>query len=160
MTCTGFAYNSKEEAKRLHSAADIEGHRGVDQNIFLLDFRWVALMPESRFPNTDVSRSMPPERPNKAFPSSQLYRLLRPELVTRFEKRLCPDAYSGFTLADPERKSYCDDIDVRLQFYTPSFLTHLSGSHDVPARCHHTSSETAISLASNGSFSETGPGVV
>jgi len=74
----------------LHSAADIEGHKGTDGNFYLLDF----------------SRVMPPCPPEPTIPASHLFQLFRPEFVKKYEEPLCSDAFSGFVLADPNRKEY------------------------------------------------------
>jgi len=49
------------QTKVLHSAADVEGHLGFDDNFYLLDF----------------SRTFPPVTPDKAFVNGHLYQLFR-----------------------------------------------------------------------------------
>lgn len=82
--------------KELHSAADIEGHLGMDNQFYLLDF----------------SRTMPPEYPVKSKKGAHLYQLLRPEFVRFYHIPLCPDAFSGFQLADASSLRYNTEIQV------------------------------------------------
>ena len=85
----------KEKTVELGCAADIEGHLGFDQNMYLLDF----------------GRAMPPVTPNKKFKNGHIYQLFRPEFVDRYPKRLCSDAYSSFVLHDPNVKTFNTDVD-------------------------------------------------
>jgi WD40 repeat protein len=64
----------------LWTAADVEGHRSlVDHRMYLIDF----------------SRLFPPEAPSaKSPPNSHLYRMLRPELVSRLKFPVSSDAFS------------------------------------------------------------------
>ena len=50
----------------------------------------------------DFSRTMPPVRPSKKFYNGHLHRLFRRELVVKYPKRLCSDAFSGFIIHDPK----------------------------------------------------------
>mmetsp|Transcript_45725 Transcript_45725/g.115084 ORF Transcript_45725/g.115084 Transcript_45725/m.115084 type:complete len:937 (+) Transcript_45725:35-2845(+) len=86
----------------LHSAADIEGHIGLDKRYYLLDF----------------SRTMPPVTPDPRFKSGHLYRLFRPEFVKAYPHPLCPDAYSGFILADPNPKKHNGEIQEATKLLT------------------------------------------
>jgi tetratricopeptide (TPR) repeat protein len=64
----------------LHGPSDMEGHRGTDGRYFLLD----------------LARVFPPETPDPGEKASFLYRLLRPELVARFDSPLSSDAFTVF----------------------------------------------------------------
>ena len=65
----------------LHSAADIEGHKGVDGRYYLLDFQ----------------RVFPPQNPCEGDAKKTiLYNLLRPEFVANWKKPLSSDALSAF----------------------------------------------------------------
>jgi len=64
----------------LHGPADCEGHLGHDGRFYLID----------------LARVYPPETPDKSRPGSFLYRLLRPELVSRFHTPLSSDAFTAF----------------------------------------------------------------
>ena len=100
-------------AKKLWTGADVEGHVGDDGKFYLLDF----------------GRVMPPVTPDKRFTNGHIYQLFRREFLVRYPKRLCSDAYSGFVMLDPKRKSYEKDIDSATQLLftsvIPSFAAHL-----------------------------------
>ena len=98
-----------KRTKILCSAADIEGHLGLDGkvrvgvvcsfafvNMFFFFFQFYLL---------DFSRTMPPVRPDKRFYNGHLYRLFRREFVASYPKPLCSDAYSGFITHDPKMVS-------------------------------------------------------
>jgi Clustered mitochondria len=76
--------------KTLYGPGDIEGHRGSDGKLYLIDF----------------SRVMPCEAPG-FFPNAQrraiFYNLLRPTLVKTNLKPLSSDAFSAWSSADPRR---------------------------------------------------------
>lgn len=78
----------------LYSPADLEGHRGLDEKYYLLDF----------------SRVLPPETPNPRFKNSHLSRLLRLEFVQQYAKPLCPDAFSGFIRTSDFESIHNDEI--------------------------------------------------
>jgi len=63
----------------MHGPTDLEGHRGEDGRLYLIDTARL-------FPPAALSRSSPP--------ASHLYKLLRPELVRNYPEPLCSDAYS------------------------------------------------------------------
>ena len=90
----------KKKVEKLWVAADIEGHVGVDDNRYLLDF----------------GRAMPPVTPNKNFYNGHIYQLFRREFVAGFKKSLCSDAYSGFVIQDPLLKEYNRDVDEATQY--------------------------------------------
>jgi hypothetical protein len=80
----------------LNWPVDIEAHRGFDGNAYIVDF----------------ARIFPPEAPaftNEEKPSYA--RLLRPELVSRFEKPLSSDAFSSFG-GDDNKLHNLDVIDA------------------------------------------------
>lgn len=86
-------------ASQMFSACDIEGHKGTDGRMYLLDF----------------SRSMPPTTPDPKVHSGHLFQLFRSEFLRLYNesvggKPLCPDAFTGFVRNDPNRQSYNQDI--------------------------------------------------
>lgn len=83
-------------ARKLHSVADLEGHRGFDDRFYLLDF----------------ARSFPPTKPDPSVHQGHLYQLFRPEFLQNYPAALCPDAYSGFVLCDPDNTLYNESIDA------------------------------------------------
>jgi tetratricopeptide (TPR) repeat protein len=99
--------------KRLWAAADVEGHRGTDGKLYMLDF----------------SRSMPPVTPDRRMHNGHLYQLLRKEMVERYERPLCPDAYSGFVINDPAAREHNADVDAAtkhlLEMRVPQFAKEL-----------------------------------
>jgi len=95
---SGISPNRPNSSAYLHSAADVEGHLGRDGHYYLLDF----------------SRTMPPCPPDPTLPSSHLFRLFRSEFVAKYPVPLCPDGFSGFLRADPDRKNY--NAQLRLAF--------------------------------------------
>ena len=84
---------------QVHSATDIEGHYGTDGRFYLLD----------------LARALPPEKPVAGLRAGHLYRLLRGEFVRSFHAPLCPDAYSGFVINDPQYHMYNRTIDEASQ---------------------------------------------
>lgn len=66
--------------KFIYGPCDIEGHVGRDGKFYVVD----------------VARIWPPETPNASLQGSFLYKLLRPELVSRYPKPLSSDAFSLF----------------------------------------------------------------
>eukprot|EP00026_Physarum_polycephalum_P001843 Phypoly_transcript_01846.p1 GENE.Phypoly_transcript_01846~~Phypoly_transcript_01846.p1 ORF type:complete len:502 (+),score=60.52 Phypoly_transcript_01846:73-1578(+) len=87
MAKLGKALNLKAHAvgaqgKEIVGPCDIEGHKGRDNRFYLLDF----------------ARLFPPEAPVliSNHKNAHLYRLLRPELVRRFEVPLSSDAFTLF----------------------------------------------------------------
>lgn len=76
--------------------ADIEGHEGKDGRFYILDF----------------ARIMPPTLPSpKGPPNQYLYKLFRPEFVTKYKTPLNPDSFSNFDRHDPNRLKYRQDIE-------------------------------------------------
>lgn len=65
--------------KIIYGPVDIEVHCGKDGRIYLVDF----------------ARYCPPEPPQPGHRGSNLYRLLRPELVKKYPKPLSSDAFSN-----------------------------------------------------------------
>jgi len=99
-----------DEGTLLHSAADVEGHRGKDGKYYLLDF----------------SRTFPPCPPSKEIQGSHLFRLFRPEFVLDYPKRLCSDAFSGFVNCDSHKMRYCEDAKEALDYLTGDVCFQLS----------------------------------
>eukprot|EP00013_Stygamoeba_regulata_P007665 CAMPEP_0177641970 /NCGR_PEP_ID=MMETSP0447-20121125/7343_1 /TAXON_ID=0 /ORGANISM="Stygamoeba regulata, Strain BSH-02190019" /LENGTH=984 /DNA_ID=CAMNT_0019144109 /DNA_START=147 /DNA_END=3101 /DNA_ORIENTATION=+ len=68
---------------------DLEGHVGLDGKLYVLD----------------LGRLLPPEAPSSLATErerrSVFYRLLRPELLYRYGKPLCSDAFTGWDDGDP-----------------------------------------------------------
>ncbi len=86
--------SDKKKAKILASAADIEGHVGLDDKFYLLDF----------------SRTMPPVQPDGRYLNGHLYQLFRKEFVQKYSKPLCSDAFSGFIMWDKKKDEYNVDV--------------------------------------------------
>ena len=84
----------KRKTKVLYSAADVEGHLGLDGEFYLLDF----------------SRTLPPVRPDSRFLNGHLYQLFRREFVENYVTPLCSDAYSGFVMHDKKREEHDKDV--------------------------------------------------
>eukprot|EP01105_Mastigella_eilhardi_P015608 TRINITY_DN3574_c0_g1_i1.p1 TRINITY_DN3574_c0_g1~~TRINITY_DN3574_c0_g1_i1.p1 ORF type:complete len:593 (-),score=166.43 TRINITY_DN3574_c0_g1_i1:44-1822(-) len=80
MNLKGHWCGRKESHKYLWAPADLEGHRGTDGRLYLLDF----------------ARVMPPEAPHPGVKNAHLFRLLRPEFVKSYKVPLCSDAFSHF----------------------------------------------------------------
>eukprot|EP01104_Vermistella_antarctica_P017137 TRINITY_DN6023_c0_g1_i1.p1 TRINITY_DN6023_c0_g1~~TRINITY_DN6023_c0_g1_i1.p1 ORF type:complete len:1031 (+),score=322.01 TRINITY_DN6023_c0_g1_i1:387-3479(+) len=91
---------TRDVLKRVRSPGDIEVHRGLDNELYMLDF----------------ARMMPPESPpsdlalKKRHPRSIFYRLFRPFFMSNYAKELSPDAFSGWCSLDPDRKEHEADI--------------------------------------------------
>lgn len=64
----------------------------------------------------DFARTFPPVQPDPNYPQGHLYRLFRPELLASFKKPLCPDAFSGFILQDPDIKVHNTEIREATQY--------------------------------------------
>ena len=84
----------------LSSAADVEGHKGIDGEYYLLDFsRFFLLFPFSflllLFTHPSFYRTMPPVQPDKRYINGHIYYLFRKEFVRSYPKPLCSDAFSG-----------------------------------------------------------------
>ncbi len=95
----------KAKAKVLCSAADIEGHLGTDGKVCLsLNLQTASAQSfydfSGQFYLLDFSSTMPPVKPSRKFYNGHLHRLLRSELVVKYPKKLCSDAYSGFIMHD------------------------------------------------------------
>lgn len=100
MEAVGHALNLKKHRSgevEIVGPSDIEGHLGTDGRYYVLDF----------------ARVFPPEaplRPLKKGDRSIYYRMLRPELVKRYEFKgpLNSDAFSNFCTHDKERS--CQEV--------------------------------------------------
>jgi len=105
----------RRDPKRLWSAADIEGHLGDDNRLYLLDF----------------SRTLPPVRPNAKLVNGHLYCLFRKEFLIGSlrspdepsgktsslpDSALCSDAYSGFIINDPRNVEHNRAVDRATDF--------------------------------------------
>ena len=101
---------------RVHGPADLEGHRGKDGRMYLLDF----------------SRVFPPEAPEPGAKDSRaiFHRLLRPELVKRSDIPLSSDAFSKFQKDDPKDKALNGQVHVATEMLfreiIPQFALSLS----------------------------------
>eukprot|EP01111_Echinosteliopsis_oligospora_P013829 TRINITY_DN5061_c0_g1_i1.p1 TRINITY_DN5061_c0_g1~~TRINITY_DN5061_c0_g1_i1.p1 ORF type:complete len:804 (-),score=206.00 TRINITY_DN5061_c0_g1_i1:162-2573(-) len=97
-------------SKYICTPLDLEGHRGTDGRIYLLDF----------------SRVFPPEQPQPTAPKYMyLCRLLRPEFVKFYSEENCslsPDAYSRFTLGIESETQDRLEIDAATKFLLESHL--------------------------------------
>ena len=85
----------------LHGPFDIEGHRGTDGRVYLLDFHRV-------FPPEPVQASAHLQLKN-----AHLYRLLRPELVRSNERPLSSDAFVRASDARVDGKREAEDEVVK-----------------------------------------------
>lgn len=85
---------------KLHSAIDLEGHRGRDGHMYLVDF----------------SRTFPPEKPDLKYKSGHLYQLLRPEFLRLYSKPLCNDSFTRFVMHDPLKQEYVREIEEATEF--------------------------------------------
>jgi len=94
----------------LYSAADVEGHLGTDGRIYLVDF----------------SRAFPPTSLDARFFHGHLYQVFRPEFVRRYEKPLCPDAFSGFVQLDPLRRDYDLVINQATRFLLKNVVPNVA----------------------------------
>eukprot|EP01122_Echinamoeba_exundans_P007904 TRINITY_DN2521_c0_g1_i1.p1 TRINITY_DN2521_c0_g1~~TRINITY_DN2521_c0_g1_i1.p1 ORF type:complete len:1209 (+),score=237.81 TRINITY_DN2521_c0_g1_i1:47-3628(+) len=83
--------------RKIVGPGDIEGHRSKDGEYYVVDFARV-FPPEASLP-TD------PKEPGRI-----LYKLLRPELVTRYEKPLSSDALTGWGKRDPDSKLHNAEV--------------------------------------------------
>ncbi|KAN0003830.1 hypothetical protein ACTFIZ_009989 [Dictyostelium cf. discoideum] len=77
-----FVQDISGDIKSISGPIDIEGHLGSDNRFYLLDF----------------ARLSPPEPPKHR--GSYLYKLLRLELVRKYQKPLCSDAFSPMSSID------------------------------------------------------------
>ncbi|KAK5577688.1 hypothetical protein RB653_002633 [Dictyostelium firmibasis] len=77
-----FVQDISGDIKSINGPIDIEGHLGSDSRFYLLDF----------------ARLSPPEPPKNR--GSYLYKLLRLELVRKYQKPLCSDAFSPMSSID------------------------------------------------------------
>lgn len=79
------------EKTMIYGPTDIEGHRGLDGELYLVDF----------------ARTLPAQYRLKEYKDEKscrhLYEMLRPELVQNYEVPLNPDAFSMFLKYDPDR---------------------------------------------------------
>eukprot|EP01130_Rhizamoeba_saxonica_P012948 TRINITY_DN5500_c0_g3_i1.p1 TRINITY_DN5500_c0_g3~~TRINITY_DN5500_c0_g3_i1.p1 ORF type:complete len:1652 (-),score=317.01 TRINITY_DN5500_c0_g3_i1:577-5034(-) len=81
--------------QKLYSAGDLEGHIGRDGRFYLLDF--ARIFPPEPFSNRESARDA-------------MVKLLRPELVRDFKSPLSSDAYSGFSIDDPNREIHEEEV--------------------------------------------------
>ena len=102
---------SKKFGKVLYMPGDIEGHIGKDGNYYMLD----------------VARLMPPEaqKPGK-FDRKVFYQTLRPELVLGFEEPLSSDAFTGWTILDPEKEKHEESIRNCTEFLRNTIIPNFS----------------------------------
>lgn len=76
-------------------AVDVECHAGRDGRLYLID----------------LSRTLPPQKPNRSFNQlCHLFQLLRPELVRSCSFPLCSDACSAFVNDEPDRFAHSFDV--------------------------------------------------
>eukprot|EP01087_Luapelamoeba_hula_P002431 TRINITY_DN1209_c0_g1_i3.p1 TRINITY_DN1209_c0_g1~~TRINITY_DN1209_c0_g1_i3.p1 ORF type:complete len:1191 (-),score=150.31 TRINITY_DN1209_c0_g1_i3:38-3436(-) len=79
----------------IYGPGDLEGHRGGDGNLYLVD----------------LARLFPPEAPISATEKRAIYyNMLRPELVRNFRTALSSDAFSGWGMQDPLRKTHDQEV--------------------------------------------------
>jgi len=98
---------------KLSSPADLEGHIGTDNRIYLLDF----------------SRVFPPEYPKPGVKMAHLFRLLRPEFVKNYPRPLCSDAFSGFIRYHSPKehnKEIKDATEYLTDVLVPAFVPELT----------------------------------
>lgn len=69
-------------------AVDTEVHKGTDGRLYAID----------------LSRVLPPQKPERSFPLGHLYRMLRPELVRTNPVALSSDAGSNFVAGESDAK--------------------------------------------------------
>ncbi|KAL6054057.1 Clu domain-containing protein [Balamuthia mandrillaris] len=102
----------------VYTAADFEGHVGLDGRHYVLDF----------------SRTFPPTPYQSSRPGSHLYNLFRPEFVRKYPNGpLCSDAYSSF-MHESEFQEHNADI--------PKAFAYLE-EHNIPAFAHYLLFEVA-----------------
>lgn len=87
---------------QIASCVDLEGHRGHDLRHYMLDF----------------SRTFPPAMRDQEKKQDHdnmwiFYHMLRPELVSRWEKPLCADAFSNFQSPKREAENRAHNQEVR-----------------------------------------------
>eukprot|EP01118_Nematostelium_gracile_P013720 TRINITY_DN5214_c0_g1_i1.p1 TRINITY_DN5214_c0_g1~~TRINITY_DN5214_c0_g1_i1.p1 ORF type:complete len:601 (+),score=151.75 TRINITY_DN5214_c0_g1_i1:486-2288(+) len=94
---------------------DLEAHLGKDGYFYIID----------------TARIMPPEPPSGR--GTYLWRLLRPEFVTKYSSPLCSDAFTRFIDADKEKDQHNQEIEEASQFLVeelvPRFAKHLETRH-------------------------------
>ncbi|PRP84060.1 hypothetical protein PROFUN_08522 [Planoprotostelium fungivorum] len=86
--------HNAENSKEIYGPGDIEGHRGHDGRLYVVDF----------------ARLMPPADPSTRLqikPRSVFYECLRPEIVLTHPTPLCSDAFTS----DPEEKKRKENND-------------------------------------------------
>jgi len=97
----------------IYGPGDIEVHQGIDNRFYMLDFARV-FPPEAKFEH---------DAPMKG---RHLYKLLRPELVRKYDVPLSSDAFSGWSAKDPERKKSALEVkECTTQLWTiiiPNFV--------------------------------------
>eukprot|EP00727_Mastigamoeba_balamuthi_P008686 m51a1_g444 hypothetical protein (1769) ;mRNA; r:86393-107549 len=101
------------DGKPLYTPLDLEGHRGKDGKLYLVDF----------------ARCFPPEFPKDGVKAARYYRLLRPEFVKSYRMSLCPDAFSNF-IKDPASEErinadVCEATRYLMEQVIPAFALEL-----------------------------------
>lgn len=79
--------NSGSKRVKMYSAIDCEGHKGLDDRLYVVD-------PARLFP--------PSYHPGNEKKGSKLYRLMRPELVKMSPVPLCSDSFTSFKVENKE----------------------------------------------------------
>ncbi|KAN0015626.1 hypothetical protein ACTFIU_008367 [Dictyostelium citrinum] len=97
------------DIKSISGPIDIEGHLGSDNRFYLLDF----------------ARLSPPEPPKHR--GSYLYKLLRLELVRKYQKPLCSDAFSPMSTIDSHKHNVevQDAYDDLINNIIPKFSKYI-----------------------------------
>ncbi|PRP84981.1 hypothetical protein PROFUN_07366 [Planoprotostelium fungivorum] len=93
----------KSSAKKIYGPGDIEGHRGHDGRLYVVDF----------------SRLLPPVDPATRLerkPRSVFYECLRPEMVLSSDVPLCSDAFTRWN-SDEEEKRKENNEELRQRTY-------------------------------------------
>jgi tetratricopeptide (TPR) repeat protein len=99
----------------LFTPVDVEGHRGADNKIYLIDLSRL-------FPPVDpaLSREVSPD-PRSDF----LVYLFRPEFVATYSQRLNPDAFSPFCSNKTDREDIVEATKYLLEHVCRGFVGHL-----------------------------------
>ena len=88
--------------------------------LFLTVFHLLPISSTSlQFYLLDFSRTMPPLTPDNRFVNGHLYRLMRPEFVSKYKIPLCSDAFSGFNVCDPN--AVCS-LSICLLLHQPDMI--------------------------------------
>eukprot|EP01103_Thecamoeba_quadrilineata_P005102 TRINITY_DN14950_c0_g1_i1.p1 TRINITY_DN14950_c0_g1~~TRINITY_DN14950_c0_g1_i1.p1 ORF type:complete len:1069 (+),score=222.14 TRINITY_DN14950_c0_g1_i1:25-3231(+) len=111
------------DKKFMYGPCDLEGHLGHDGKLYALD----------------AARMLPPETPNRRLQGSFLYRLLRPEFVSRYHTALSSDAFTKFGehLSEVHDREVLEANQCLLEKSVPDFarmiasLDFNSTAHDI-----------------------------